>query len=132
MDNRGQTARQRLKRKDYTTGPEKGMVSTQQMDTLNTWLWYRNPICGNTSVLLIFDCTQKSFTNIDCISALLWMSTQITSTELLVQRVVRIRARIIRVIRIKSFNELLNLIRIPFPRTHLTNIVMVSTKGKRD
>ena len=111
------------------------MTSTNGYDTnlVNTWLiWYRNSIRGNTFALLVLYRTQKGFTNIYRISGLLWMSTQITITELLVQRVVWIRARIIRVIRIKSVNELLNLIRIPFPRTHLRNIVTVPRKEQHD
>ena len=65
--------------------------------------------------MLILDRTKRSFTNIYRIS---WMSTHTAITELFVQRVFGIRAR---VIRIKRINELLNLIRIFFPCTNLKN-----------
>lgn len=59
------------------------------------------------------------------------MSIQITITELLVQRVVRVRARIIWVIRVKSVNELLNLIRIPFPPTPLKDTPPITNSTSR-
>ena len=81
-----------------------------------------------TSALLVLDRTQKGFINIERISGFLWMNTQITITELLVQRVIRIWARVIRVIRIKGFNELLNIIQFPFSCTHLRKMITAPTK----
>ena len=81
------------------------------------------------SVLLVLDCMQKNFTDIFW---LLWMSNQITITELIVQRVVRILARVIQAICIKSLNKLLNLIQIPLPCMHLRNIVTVPTKEEHN
>ena len=60
------------------------------------------------------------------------MSTQIAITEFLVQRIVRICARIIWVVRKKSISESLDLVRILVPRTHLWNIVTALTEEEHD